>query len=101
MSPAFLIWEGGLLGQRPSLVETPEQRPHGQRPHWTEIPRKGIWVQAARQEVTSYTDPPLPVNRMTDTCKSTTLSQTSFAGSNKNNELATQYDFSLLHYYHT
>ena len=28
---------------------------------------KGTWVQAARQEITSYRDP--PVDRMTDTCK--------------------------------
>ena len=41
-------------------------------------PQERTWDQAARQEVTSYRDP----RGQTDTCKNSTLPQTSFAGGN-------------------
>ena len=61
--------------------DTPGQRPpegtwdQGQRP-----PLEGTWDQTARQEVTSYRDPP-PCGQ-TDTCENITLPQTLFAGGN-------------------
>ena len=53
-------------------------------PPWAETPRRnmgqgtetsleGTWDQAARQEVTSYRDP--PVNRITQTCKNITCTK--------------------------
>ena len=70
-------------GQRSPWTKIPQQWPHGHRPPWTLTPieqrppwkehetrdwdhSEGTWDQAARQEVTSYRDP--PVDRMTDTC---------------------------------
>ena len=68
--------------QRPSELRPQRQTPPDRHPQ-TDIPQKehgtrdrdtskGIWDQAARQEVISC--------RMTDVCKNITLSQTSFAG---------------------
>ena len=73
--PTFLSlggW-GGLA------TETPWKE-HGTRDR--DPPLEGTLDQAARQELTSYKDPPL---RQTDTCKNITLPQTLFLGSNKKN----------------
>ena len=85
---------------RPPLTETPLDRdplldrvplldrdPPGEKPPLpqrnigpgTERHPEGTWDQAARQEMTSYRDLP-PLDRLTDTCKTITLPQTSFAG---------------------
>ena len=62
-------------------TETPGQRPPEGTWDQRQRPPGGTWEQAARQEVTSYRDP--PVNRMTHTSENITLPQTSFAGGNK------------------
>ena len=54
-------------------------------------PLEGTWDQVARQEVTSYRDP--PVNRMTDMCKNITFPQTSFEGGKNEQSCLIGFDF--------
>ena len=72
-------WTGTPLERDPLDRDFPRQRPPGQRPHWRETPwtettwtetlwkehgtrhrdpLEGTWDHAARQEMTSYRDPP-------------------------------------------
>ena len=77
---------GRSLSGEVSLIEThpgqtpptPDRDPPKEHVTETQTPPKENGTRAARQEVTSYRDP--PVDRMTDMCKNITLPQTSFAG---------------------
>ena len=74
--PALNRTGGGLCqGNHPTETHLPGQRaPQAEPPPWTETPldrapqaeTPRIWDQAAKQEVTSYKNP--PGDRMTDTC---------------------------------
>ena len=65
-----------LMDRDPYPLDRDPQKEHGTRDRDS---LEGTWDQAARQEVTSYRDPPEQTNR----CKNSTLPQTSFAGGNK------------------